>query len=166
VTTNGEWPLIGAELGFPLPPPPVSFSWSDPSQNQLPRCAPAVAQRLQQLYQDSLSHFDRAYISSSAVLRSRNSQTSESDQVATTPQPPRQQVTEFPPHYQTVLGHAPSDSAIGIPRHAIVYNAQPVNIAQPNLASEVQATAHPSLQSMQYHLQLQVCFALCRIIQT
>ncbi|KAI9462131.1 hypothetical protein F5148DRAFT_1213912 [Russula earlei] len=46
VTANDEWPMIGACPG------------------QLAHCAPAVAHRLQQIYQVSLRHFDQAYINS------------------------------------------------------------------------------------------------------
>jgi hypothetical protein len=168
VTAKGEWPLIGAALGLPSPPPVSFSSWGDPSHDQLTYCAPpAVAYRLQQLYQDSLRHFDQVYISSSAVLRSRN----QSDQVIVNgPQPPQQQATELSPqpqpteaHRQTLLAHVPSESALGVPQHATAFveqNAQPVNLAP---TSGVQVAAHSSLQSTQSHMQQQqkeVCLAL------
>ena len=54
--TKGEWPIIGVALGFP------AFSGGDDSHPA--RSAPAVARRLQQLYNDILRQFDQAYISS------------------------------------------------------------------------------------------------------
>ncbi|KAI9512945.1 hypothetical protein F5148DRAFT_1159448 [Russula earlei] len=56
VTANDEWPMIGAVLGFHV------IGGGDPSQ--LAHCEPAVAHRLQQIYQVSLRHFDQAYINS------------------------------------------------------------------------------------------------------
>lgn len=50
---NGEWPIVGVEMGFP----PVSCG--DP--HPLAHCTPAVAHQLHQLYQDTLRHFDQAY---------------------------------------------------------------------------------------------------------
>jgi hypothetical protein len=50
---NGEWPMIGVDLGFrPVP-------CGDP--HPLAHCTPAVAHQLHQLYQDTLRHFDQAY---------------------------------------------------------------------------------------------------------
>jgi hypothetical protein len=54
VTANDEWPVVGATLGFPL------LSAGDLTQP--PRCSPAIAHQLQQLYNDSLRHFEQAYI--------------------------------------------------------------------------------------------------------
>ena len=50
---NGEWPVVGVDLGFH----PVSSGDSHP----LAHCTPAVAHQLHQLYQDTLRHFDQAY---------------------------------------------------------------------------------------------------------
>jgi hypothetical protein len=50
---NGEWPIIGIDLGFP------AVSWGD--NPQLAYCSPAVAHQLQQLYQETLRYFDQAY---------------------------------------------------------------------------------------------------------
>ncbi|KAF8274792.1 hypothetical protein EI94DRAFT_1561254, partial [Lactarius quietus] len=55
VTANNEWPAVGGVLGFP------PFSAGDLTQP--PQCAPAIAHRLQQLYNDALRHFEQAYIS-------------------------------------------------------------------------------------------------------
>jgi hypothetical protein len=50
---NGEWPMVGVDLGFhPIP-------CGDP--HPLAHCIPAVAHQLHQLYQDTLRHFDQAY---------------------------------------------------------------------------------------------------------
>jgi hypothetical protein len=50
---NGEWPVVGVDLGFhPVPS-------GDP--HPLAHCTPAVAHQLHQLYQDTLRHFDQAY---------------------------------------------------------------------------------------------------------
>lgn len=170
MTANGEWPLIGAALGLPSPPQISFSSWDDPSHDQSAYCAPpAVAQRLQQLYQDSLRHFDQVYISSSAVLRSRNQ--SYHQVTVNTPQPPQQHAKDLPPqptevHHQTLLAHVPPESGLGVPQHAIAFveqNAQPVNLTQLNLTSGVQVAAHSSLQSTQSHMQQQqqkeVCLA-------
>ena len=50
---NGEWSMVGVDLGFP----PVSCG--DP--HPLAHCTPVVAHQLHQLYQDTLRHFDQAY---------------------------------------------------------------------------------------------------------
>ena len=68
MTANGEWPIVGAALGFP---PSLPDPVGDPTGVPLSHCAPVVAHRLQQLYQDTLRHFDQAY----ASIRSNNSQT-------------------------------------------------------------------------------------------
>ncbi|KAH9057859.1 hypothetical protein EDB87DRAFT_975753 [Lactarius vividus] len=65
VTANDEWPAVGAALGFP------SFIAEDPTQ--LLRCAPNIAHQLQQLYNDSLRHFEQAYLNS-VIARLRSSQ--------------------------------------------------------------------------------------------
>ena len=56
VCTKDDWPIVGADLGFPV------FSGGDDGQPA--RSAPAVARGLQQLYNDILRQFDQAYISS------------------------------------------------------------------------------------------------------
>ena len=81
MTTNDAWPVVGAALGFPTL---FSDSKRSPTGGQLPVCSPAVALRLQQLYQATLRLFDQAYISST---QARNLQTSGQ----APPQPPRQQ---------------------------------------------------------------------------
>ncbi|KAI9434181.1 hypothetical protein H4582DRAFT_2075482 [Lactarius indigo] len=53
-TANDEWPAVGAALGFP------PYSAGDPTQPL--RCAPNIAHRLKQLYNDSFRHFEQAYI--------------------------------------------------------------------------------------------------------
>ena len=63
VTANNEWPVVGAALGFP------TFS-ADPAQP--PRCAPAIAHRLQQLYHEALHHFEQAYVNN-VLARLRSS---------------------------------------------------------------------------------------------
>ena len=69
MTANGEWPIVGAALGFP---PALPVPLGDPTGVPLLHCAPVVAHRLQQLYQDTLRHFDQAY----ASIRSNNPQSS------------------------------------------------------------------------------------------
>ncbi|KAF8274788.1 hypothetical protein EI94DRAFT_1695896 [Lactarius quietus] len=65
VTANDEWPAVGATLGFP----PISAG----DLTQPPRCAPPIAHRLQQLYNDSLRRFEQAYINN-ILTRLRSSQ--------------------------------------------------------------------------------------------
>jgi hypothetical protein len=79
VTANHEWPVVGATLGFPSP--------SAGDLTQPPRCAPATAHRLQQLYNDSMRQFEQAYINnilarlrSSQVLRQMSAQPSHQQQ--------------------------------------------------------------------------------------
>ncbi|KAI9512947.1 hypothetical protein F5148DRAFT_559957 [Russula earlei] len=84
VTTNDEWPVIGAALGFP------SFTGGDAGQPA--RCAPAVALRLQQIYAEVLRHFDQAYIDC-VITRLKNSQTS-----GPMPQIPQSAQTQALPH--------------------------------------------------------------------
>jgi hypothetical protein len=88
VSTNDEWPLIGVALGFPV------FPGGD---GQPARCAPIVAQRLQQLYNAVLRQFDQAYISS-IVARIRAA--------SQAPQP--HQPTEA--NYQALLASISSES--------------------------------------------------------
>ena len=98
VTANDEWPVIGAALGFP------TFS-ADLAQ---PRCAPAIAHRLQQLYNDALRHFEQAYINN-VLARLRSSQA-----LSQMPaQPAQQQPQPLQPiesDYQTLLASIPQDS--------------------------------------------------------
>ncbi|KAI9451047.1 hypothetical protein BJY52DRAFT_131417 [Lactarius psammicola] len=49
-----SWPIVGAALGFP------PFAGGGPTQPL--RCAPTIARRLQQLYNDTLRQFEQAYI--------------------------------------------------------------------------------------------------------
>ncbi|KAH9068204.1 hypothetical protein EDB83DRAFT_2377525 [Lactarius deliciosus] len=63
VTANDEWPAVGAALGFPPVFPPT----------QPLRCAPVIAYRLQQLYNDCLRHFEQAYLNN-VIARLRSSQ--------------------------------------------------------------------------------------------
>jgi len=88
VTANGEWPILGAALGFP----PHPFPSGDPTGVQPPRCTPAVAHRLQQLYQDNLRHFDQAYASNilSGTVPPANVQSSSTPSTSP-PSPPGQQ---------------------------------------------------------------------------
>ncbi|KAH9006663.1 hypothetical protein EDB83DRAFT_729665 [Lactarius deliciosus] len=65
VTANDEWPAVGAALGFP------SFPAGGPTRPL--RCAPIIAHRLQQLYNDYLSHFERA-VMHNVISRLRSSQ--------------------------------------------------------------------------------------------
>jgi hypothetical protein len=79
---NGEWPLVGVELEFP------QVSWGYPGQWGY--CSPAVAHQLQQLYQDTLRHFDQAS-SSGMIAQLKNSQAPGQVQVPSQPpQPPAQ----------------------------------------------------------------------------
>jgi hypothetical protein len=87
---NGEWPLVGVDLGFS----PVSRG--DP--HLLAHCTPAVAHQLHQLYQDTLRHFDQAY-SRDVVGQSGNFHTP--SQVP--PQPPHQ-------HEHQSLVHQPTEA--------------------------------------------------------
>ena len=99
MSTRDEWPVIGAALGFP------QVATGDASRP--PRCAPAIANRLQQLYNDVLRHFDQVYISS-IIARLRISQSS-------LPQPPQPQVQPHQPteaDYQALLGSITSESSV------------------------------------------------------
>ncbi|KAI9512951.1 hypothetical protein F5148DRAFT_560177 [Russula earlei] len=105
VTTNDEWPVIGAALGFP------SFTGGDAGQPA--RCAPAVALRLHQIYNEVLRHFDQAYINS-VITRLRNSQAS-----GQMPQiPPQPAQTQALPHqpteadYKALLASITSESSV------------------------------------------------------
>ena len=60
VTANDEWPVVGVVLGFP----PFSTDLYQP-----PRCAPAIAHRLQLLYDEALHQFDKAYIKTVSIRR-------------------------------------------------------------------------------------------------
>ena len=102
MSTRDEWPVIGAALGFPL------VAAGDASRP--PRCAPAIANRLQQLYNDILRHFDQAYISN-IIARLRSSQAS--GQLP--PQPAQPQGQPHQPtkeDYQALLGSITSESSV------------------------------------------------------
>jgi hypothetical protein len=102
VSGHDEWPVIGAALGFPPVP------GGDPSRP--PRCGPIIAQRLQQLYNEILRHFDQVYISS-IVARLRNSQAS--GQLP--PQPPQPQAQPHQPteaDYQALLASITSETPV------------------------------------------------------
>ncbi|KAN0138915.1 hypothetical protein V8E53_003303 [Lactarius tabidus] len=101
VTANDEWPVIGAALGFP------PFS-ADPAQ--LLRCAPAIAHRLHQLYNDALRHFEQAYINN-VLARLRNSQAL--SQMSAQQQPQPHQPTEV--DYQMLLANILQDSSAVTP---------------------------------------------------
>ena len=90
MTANGEWPIVGAALGFP---PPLPFPSGDSTGVQLPHCTPAVAHRLQQLYQDNLRHFDQAYASNipSNTVPPGDVQSSSTPSTSQVPPPPGQQ---------------------------------------------------------------------------
>jgi hypothetical protein len=99
VSAHGEWPVIGAALGFP----PVAGG--DPGRP--PRCGPVIAQRLQQLYNDVLRQFDQVYISS-IVARLRSSQAS--SQLSPQPQAQPHQTTEA--DYQAPLASITSETSV------------------------------------------------------
>lgn len=106
MTANGEWPIIGAALGFP---PPVPFPSGDPTGVQLSHCAPALARQLQQLYQDTLRYFDQAYYVSS--IQSNSPQTS-----GRVPPHLLQQQPELIPQpteadYEALLANVPSEAS-------------------------------------------------------
>jgi hypothetical protein len=90
VTANGEWPIVGAALGFL---PPLSCPSGDPTGVQPSHCTPAVAHRLQQLYQDNLRHFDQAYTSNipSNTVPPADVQSSSTPSTSQVPPPPDQQ---------------------------------------------------------------------------
>ena len=101
MTSHDEWPVIGAALGFP----PVG---GDPGRP--PRCGPVIAQRLQQLYNDVLRHFDQVYINS-IVARLRSSQAA--GQLP--PQPPQPQAQPHQPteaDYQALLASITSETSV------------------------------------------------------
>ena len=89
-------------LGFP------PIAGGDPSRP--PRCGPIIAQRLQQLYNEVLRHFDQVYISS-LVARLRSSQAS--GQLP--PQPPQPQAQPHQPteaDYQALLAGITSETSV------------------------------------------------------
>ena len=99
VTANDEWPVVGAALGFP----PFSADLTQP-----PRCAPAIAHRLQQLYNEALRHFEQAYINN-VLARLRSSQAL--SQMSA--QPAQQQPQPLQPieaDYQALLASIPQES--------------------------------------------------------
>jgi hypothetical protein len=101
VSARDEWPVIGAALGFP----PVAAG----DASRPPRCAPAIANRLQQLYNDVLRHFDQVYISS-IIARLR---TQASGQLpAQPPQPQAQPHQPTEADYQALLGSITSESSM------------------------------------------------------
>ena len=108
MTSHDEWPVIGAALGFP----PVG---GDPGRP--PRCGPVIAQRLQQLYNDVLRHFDQVYINS-IVARLRNSQAAE-----LLPQPPQPQAE---PHQPTEADYQALSTSIT--SETFVLNAETMSI--------------------------------------
>jgi len=115
VTANGEWPIVGAALGFP---PPLPAPSGDPTGVQLSHCTPAVARQLQQLYQDTLRHFDQAYASS---ILSNSPQTSQSNLTQMSPHMPTYglplnrplaQMAGPPPQRSTQIVQPPSQQPI------------------------------------------------------
>ena len=101
MSAHDEWPVIGAALGFPRV--------TDGVAGRPPRCGPAVAHRLQRLYNDVLREFDEGYISD-ITARSRSSQ--ESGKLPL--QPPQPQVLPHQPteaDYQALLGSITSKSS-------------------------------------------------------
>jgi hypothetical protein len=76
---------------------PINCPACQRSDSTVPRCGPVIAQRLQQLYNDVLRHFDQVYISD-IVAQLRNSQAS--GQLRS--QPPRPQAQ---PHQPTEAGY-------------------------------------------------------------
>ena len=102
MSTRDEWPVIGAALGFP------QVATGDASRP--PRCAPAIANRLQQLYNDVLRHFDQVYIQS-IIARLRSSQASgQLPPQPTQPQGQPHQPTEA--DYQALLGSITAESSV------------------------------------------------------
>ncbi|KAI9440238.1 hypothetical protein BJY52DRAFT_131749 [Lactarius psammicola] len=102
VTGNDEWPAVGAALGFP------PFTAGDP--NQPLRCAPTIAHRLQQLYNDTLRHFEQAYINN-VIARLRSSQAlSQASAQASQQQAQPHQPTDA--DYQALLASIPSGSSV------------------------------------------------------
>ena len=101
MSARDEWPVIGANLGFP----PVAAG----DASRPPRCAPAIANRLQQLYNEVLRHFDQVYISS-VIARLR---TQASGQLpAQPPQPQAQPHQPTEADYQALLGSITSESSV------------------------------------------------------
>ncbi|KAH9057865.1 hypothetical protein EDB87DRAFT_1628606 [Lactarius vividus] len=97
VTANDEWPAVGAALGFP------SFPAGDPTPL---RCAPNIAHRLKQLYNDSLRHFEQAYLNN-VITRLRT-------QAVASAQASQQQLQPHQPtdaDYQALLASIPSDAS-------------------------------------------------------
>lgn len=94
--------MVGATLGFPQP---LSFSTGDPTTHvQFAQRAPVVAHRLQQLYQDTLRHFDQSYIGRSAsVIQSRNLQTSSDHALPQALQQPTELPQAMESDYQALL---------------------------------------------------------------
>jgi len=100
VCTNDEWPAIGVDLGFP----PVT----DGDIGQPVRCEPGIARRLQQLSDDFLRHFDKAYVTN-LVPRLKSLQMA--DQVLNQPlQIQAHQPTES--DYQAILTGITSDLSL------------------------------------------------------
>ncbi|KAH8981615.1 hypothetical protein EDB86DRAFT_2975264 [Lactarius hatsudake] len=100
VNANDEWPAVGAALGFP------PFPAGDPNTQPL-RCAPAIAHRLQQLYNDCLRHFEQAYLNN-VIARLRSSQALVSAQASQQQAQPHQPTDA---DYQALLANIPSDAS-------------------------------------------------------
>ncbi|KAH9972703.1 hypothetical protein BGW80DRAFT_339666 [Lactifluus volemus] len=188
VSTNDEWPIIGAAVGFPTIGP----------GDQPPRCVPLTAQRLQQLYRDSLRPFDQTYMHT--VARLRNSQLSSVPSQPPQPQAQPRQPTEadyqallsttsesslITPHAMSILSRFAHTSgadleAHRIPRHIIAFAEQNRDHLQrtarnqngfratltstkaPQLDNRVQFNQGSALQAMDRLLSLwQVSFSNC-----
>ncbi|KAH8977699.1 hypothetical protein EDB86DRAFT_3000152 [Lactarius hatsudake] len=100
VNANDEWPAVGAALGFP------PFPAGDPNTQPL-RCAPTIAHRLQQLYNDCLRHFEQAYLNN-VIARLRSSQALVSAQASQQQAQPHQPTDA---DYQALLANIPSDAS-------------------------------------------------------
>jgi hypothetical protein len=143
VTANGEWPIVGAALGFP---PAVPVPLGDPTGVPLSHCAPVVAHRLQQLYQDTLRHFDQAY----ASIRSNNLQTSGrvhppllQQQPELIPQPAQSIPQQLPPGFSDAPpGGTPQQQLAALSQHAPQPSAQ---IAQAPSQQPIQPHKIPPL---------------------
>ncbi|KAH9999232.1 hypothetical protein BJV74DRAFT_177389 [Russula compacta] len=118
VTANDEWPMVGAVLGFP----PVS-SWNPA---RLSYCGPAVAHRLQQLYQVSLRLFDQSYINS-VIAGWRSSQTSGQGQGQITFHPPQRQ-TQSRPLTEVISILPPRTHPVLSSTHAVSYSTTSLDL--------------------------------------
>ena len=107
---NGEWSMVGVELGFP------QIAWGYPGSGQWAHCSPAVAHQLQQLYQDTLRLFDQAY-SCGMIDQLKNSQAPVQVQAPDQPPQPSAQPLAYQrteADYQALLASASDRSQSSI----------------------------------------------------